>query len=324
LYGYIQEKDVFERDYQLFLATRLLAGLCESEHSEKSMIAKLKTECGYQWTNKLEGMFKDVQLSKELMEKFRAHYDTVTEDDLQLEVIVCTTGYWPSGKKVPCKLPQELQNAVSQYKKFYLGAHGGRKLEMRMDSGQAELQVAFSKAVKRGLILSTYQMMILLVFNSQKVASLQQLIDITGIPLYEISNHLLSLCHPKVMVLLKRPNTKELEPDHKFMLNSKYTSQLMSVVVPLLKSVDQTPDQAAAQDKAIQLQRRHQMDASIVRIMKTRKTLKHALLVAEVIQQLSARFKAQPNDIKKRIEALIEQEYLERDPNNRGTYNYLA
>jgi cullin 1 len=323
LYGYIQEKDVFERDYQLFLATRLLAGLCESEHSEKSMIAKLKTECGYQWTNKLEGMFKDVQLSKELMEKFKGFYDT-SQEDLQLDVIVCTTGYWPSGKKVPCKMPQELSNACNQYKKFYLGAHGGRKLEMRMDSGQAELQVAFSKAVKRGLILSTYQMMILLVFNSQKVASLQQLMDITGIPQYEISNHLLSLCHPKVQVLLKRPNTKELEPDHKFMLNAKYTSQLMSVVVPLLKSVDQTPEQTLAQDKAIQLQRRHQMDAAIVRIMKTRKTLKHALLTAEVIQQLSARFKAQPNDIKKRIEALIEQEYLERDPNNRGTYNYLA
>jgi hypothetical protein len=45
LYGYISEKDVFERDYQCFLSNRLLMGLCESEHSEKSMIAKLKTEC---------------------------------------------------------------------------------------------------------------------------------------------------------------------------------------------------------------------------------------------------------------------------------------
>ena len=44
LYGYISEKDVFERDYQIFLSNRLLMGLCESEHSEKSMIAKLKTE----------------------------------------------------------------------------------------------------------------------------------------------------------------------------------------------------------------------------------------------------------------------------------------
>lgn len=33
---------------QVFLQNRLLNGLCESEHSEKSMIAKLKTECGYE------------------------------------------------------------------------------------------------------------------------------------------------------------------------------------------------------------------------------------------------------------------------------------
>jgi len=48
------------------------------------------------------------------------------------------------------------------------------------------------------------------------------------------------------------------------------------------------------------------------------------LLTAEVITQLQARFQPKPNDIKKRIEALIEQEYLERDAADRGVYNYLA
>lgn len=66
------------------------------------------------------------------------------------------------------------------------------------------------------------------------------------------------------------------------------------------------------------------MDAAVVRIMKTRKQLRHNLLVAEVIQQLSARFKPKPNDIKKRIEALIEQEYMERDEKDRSTYLYKA
>ena len=65
------------------------------------------------------------------------------------------------------------------------------------------------------------------------------------------------------------------------------------------------PEQQKQEDKTIHLQRQHQvgvravlnigivmflqMDASIVRIMKTRKTLSHANLVAEVIQQLQAR-----------------------------------
>lgn len=58
LYGYIRDKDIFERDYQLYLSNRLLQALSRSEQAEKRMIGKLKTECGYQWTSKLEGMFK--------------------------------------------------------------------------------------------------------------------------------------------------------------------------------------------------------------------------------------------------------------------------
>eukprot|EP01084_Bolivina_argentea_P188508 324502_1 len=65
LYGYIRDKDIFERDYQQYLASRLLQDLSESEQSERSMIGKLKTESGYHWTSKLEDMFKDIQRSKE-------------------------------------------------------------------------------------------------------------------------------------------------------------------------------------------------------------------------------------------------------------------
>jgi hypothetical protein len=33
---------------------------------------------------------------------------------------------------------------------------------------------------------------------------------------------------------------------------------------------------------------------------------------------------AQPSDVKKRIESLIEREYMERDEKDRNRYNYLA
>lgn len=322
IYGYIQEKDVFERDYQYHLARRLLNGLCESEFSEKSMIAKLKTECGYQWTNKLEGMFKDVVMSKDLMTKFRADFHT-GDIDVALDVNICTTGYWPSTKAVPCKLPAVLQKCCDKFKTFYLQQHGGRKLEWRMDQGQAELECAFSPKMKRGLSLSTYQMIIMLTFGDQKVITMKQILDTTKIPQYELANHLLSLCHPRVKVLLKRPDHKDLKDTDKLMINPKYANKLMNISVPLLKTVED-PNKQAQEEKHIQLQRRHQMDAAVVRIMKARQTLRHNLLVAEVMQQLSARFSPKPNDIKKRIEALIEQEYLQRDANDRGTYQYLA
>ncbi len=54
----------------------------------------------------------------------------------------------------------------------------------------------------------------------------------------------------------------------------------------------------------------------------TRKTLAHVSLVNEVITQL--KFPVKREDIKKRIESLIDREYLERDAREAGTYHYLA
>lgn len=323
LYGYITEKDVFERDYQSFLAQRLLNAMCESEHSEKAMIAKLKNECGYQWTNRLEGMFKDIQLSKDLMQKFKKWFDTEKNLGLTFEANVCTTGYWPSSKVVPYKMPTDLESVCQKFRTFYLNQHSGHKLEWRMDQGKAEVQVLFSKTMKRSLMVTSYQMLILLCFNTSNVLTFQQMVDLTGVPQYELSNHLLSLAHPKVAILLKNPNSKELEGDHKFMINGKFTSKLIKVQIPLLAATI-SKKAATEEDEAIQMQRRHQMDAAIVRIMKMRKQLNHPLLVAEVIAQLSARFKPKPGDIKKRIESLIEAEYLKRDDQDRSIYHYLA
>ncbi len=56
-----------------------------------------------------------------------------------------------------------------------------------------------------------------------------------------------------------------------------------------------------------------------------RKELNHQKLIAEVIQQLTARFKPDINMVKKRIESLIEREYLERiDEREPAAYRYLA
>ena len=61
-----------------------------------------------------------------------------------------------------------------------------------------------------------------------------------------------------------------------------------------------------------------------MRIMKSRKEMDHNALIAEVTTQLQARFHANPNAIKKRLESLIEREFLERDKANWRKYKYLA
>lgn len=51
--------------------------------------------------------------------------------------------------------------------------------------------------------------------------------------------------------------------------------------------------------------------------------MKHNDLILEVTKQLASRFSPDPLAIKKRIEALIEREYLERCE-DRKSYNYLV
>ena len=77
LFRFLQEKDVFERYYKQHLAKRLLLNKSVSDDSEKNMISKLKTECGCQFTSKLEGMFKDMTVSNSTMDEFKSHVQQV-------------------------------------------------------------------------------------------------------------------------------------------------------------------------------------------------------------------------------------------------------
>jgi cullin 3 len=71
IFRFLSDKDVFENFYRNHLAKRLLNARSVSDEAEKLMISKLKAECGQQFTSKMEGMFLDMNLSKEIMEAYR-------------------------------------------------------------------------------------------------------------------------------------------------------------------------------------------------------------------------------------------------------------
>lgn len=72
----------------------------------------------------------------------------------------------------------------------------------------------------------------------------------------------------------------------------------------------------------IQQDRIYVIDANIVRLMKKHKTLAHSHLMTELIDHL--RFQARPQDLKKRIESLIERDYMRRDEKDANMYIYVA
>lgn len=145
LFRFIHGKDVFEAFYKKDLAKRLLVNKSASVDAEKSMLSKLKQECGSAFTSKLEGMFKDMELSKELMLAFKQHLNNVkNETSIDMTVSVLTMGYWPTYQPMEVYLPQEMVRLQEVFKKFYMSKHSGRKLQWQPNLGSCVLKSRFN------------------------------------------------------------------------------------------------------------------------------------------------------------------------------------
>ena len=367
IFRYLSDKDVFEAYYKNHLAKRLLGNKSGNEEAERAMVSLLKAECGYQFTSKLEGMFNDMRISKETAEKYRSHKkslnNAVSNDSrdaenggkpVDVEVSVLTTGYWPSQNVAPCILPPAVKAAMDRFQKYYLTTYTGRKLSWQTSTGSAEIRATFppqkgsSKPRRHDLSVTTYQMCILVLFNTRDTLTLKQIREETNIPEEELRRHLVSLCTPKHRILRKGSKGKGISgDDDTFTYNADYTSKMTRVKVPMVSMRDASSgssgaakgggsstagasksaglvDGSAAVPLSVEEDRRHLLEASIVRIMKARKVLNHNDLVAEVTKQLSGRFVPPPQFVKKRVESLIEREYLERDEADRRVYRYMA
>ena len=330
LFRHVQGKDAFEAFYKKDLAKRLLLGKSASVDAEKSMISRLKAECGAQFTAKLEGMFKDVDLSRDLM---KAHneskkvQETKTEtetetNDVESYVNVLTAGSWPTYPRAEINLPRELERARDAFAAFYLGKHSGRKLAWLDGLGHCVLRARFDKGEKE-LCTSTFQAAVLLLFNSARDESMtaREILDASGMEDGECRRTLQSLACGKHRVLTKTPKGRDVADTDVFTVNAAFTERLFRVKINSIQLRETEADAAETNEKVFQ-DRQYQIDACLVRVMKTRKSLAHQSLVSETFAQIA--FPAKPADVKKRIESLIEREYLERDRNDPQTYNYLA
>lgn len=71
-------------------------------------------------------------------------------------------------------------------------------------------------------------------------------------------------------------------------------------------------------------ERQYALDAAVVRLMKATKKMNHRDLVQQVVEAVAKHFKPQVDLLKKRIEKLIEEGYMEREEGQRDRYVYVA
>lgn len=297
LVRYLTDRDMFERYYQKHLARRLLQGKSESQAAEKEMISRMKQEMGNHFTSKFEGMFKDMDLSRDLTKGYREHIRGLGEVDQQrtdLNISVLTTNNWPPevmGRTAlestlgDCNMPPEIARLRESFFKYYLKDRSGRVLTWVLTAGTADIKCFFpripgketgplSKDRRYELATSTYGMIVLLLFNDlgpDESLSFEEIQAKTNIPAQDLSRTLASISlAPKSRVLLKEPMTKQVRPGDRFSFNAGFVSKAIKIKAPMINATSKVEgeEERKQTEKKNDDSRKHIIDAAIVRIMK--------------------------------------------------------
>ncbi|KAI2619255.1 putative cullulin 3 [Hypoxylon sp. NC1633] len=354
LLRYLGDKFKFEQYYQKHLARRLLHDKSESEEVEQEMISRMKRELGNNFTQKFEGMFRDMRTSKETSEQYRDHIRGLGEVDekrIELSIRVLAGNNWPKevmgrtalpdGQSAKIHWPRDIQGLQDSFFKFYTRSRNGRVLTWLGGPGTADIKCVFPKIAGKTsgplsrerryeLNVSTYGMVVLLLFNDlaeDEWLSFEEIQGQTNIPQVELINVLTSLSVIKTYrVLMKEPQSKAAaKPGDRFTFNREFMSKAIKIKVPSVNAANkvETEEERKVTEMKNDETRNFVTDAALVRIMKQRKELAHTQLINEVIQVLASRFKPDIALIKRRIETLITREYLDRAELADGTPTYL-
>lgn len=324
LFRFIQGKDVFEAFYKRDLAKRLLLNRSASDDAERSMLTLLKDECGNSFTQKLEGMFKDTEISKDFMASFKnSKYSAAArEAGIDLYVNALSQAFWPSYPDTALALPREMSSALENFEAFYLSKQSGRKISWRHVLGHCVVRASFPRG-KKELSMSLFQTVVLLLFNDVTNESLtyEQIKKATNLDDADLTRTLQSLACGKLRVLTKEPRGKDVNPGDRFTINLKFEDKAYRLRINQVQ-LRETPEENKQVHEMVKRDREYEIQGVIVRIMKTHKTVKHVELVRQTIEMTKERGTLDLADIKKNIEKLINKDYMERQ--GADTYVYLS
>ncbi|CUA71111.1 Cullin-1 [Rhizoctonia solani] len=317
LFKYIEDKDVFQAIYRVKLSRRLIYSLSDSSKNEAYMILKLKETCGFEYTDKLQRMFIDTQLSKDLTTQFNERM-AITHDSTDLKVafkaMILGANFWPLGAPLhSLVIPGDILPIYKRFQLFYGNKHSGRKLTWLWSYSENELGTNYLNR-KYILLTSSYQMAVLTQYNTSNTLHLDELVTATGIPKDSLTQVLMILTKAKIL-MNKETNQYDLNTDFKskkirLKLNQPIKTEIKRESIDSLKSVNED--------------RKYVIQAAIVRIMKTCQMMSNQALVQEVTSQISSCFAPKSADIKKAIDKLLEKEYIEQVGGDMDFFKYIA
>lgn len=172
-----------------------------------------------------------------------------------------------------------------KFTEFYKRKYSGRNLQWQPSLGHCIVKGYIDQDNVKEFQVSLYQTLVLLLFNAKDSISYEEIFESTKIDENELKRTLQSLACGKVPILLKSVKGVEVSQDEIFSFNKSFKHKLCRIKINSVQLKETQEENQMTNEKVFQ-DRQYQVDAAIVRVMKTRKSLLHNLLITEVSGQL--------------------------------------
>jgi cullin-4 len=238
-FRFLYAKDVFEAFYKKLLSKRLLTAKTASNDLEKLMITKLKTECGANYTSKLEGMLQDEIISEEVKRAFKV----LQKCEPDFEPKVLTVGYWPitlpTGPTTnTLRLPADMLALRDRFNEYYTNKYQGRRLVWANTVDRCVVTARLPKG-KKELEVNLYQALCLLHFNKSDISASSSFKDIKAslsMDDSDLRRTLQSLACGMLgsRVLTKDPKGKDVNDDDRFSVAKDFSSKMFRINIKVI------------------------------------------------------------------------------------------
>lgn len=166
-----------------------------------------------------------------------------------------------------------------------------------------------------------FQSIVLLLFNDVGEMTTDDIEKATKIEREVLHRTLQSLSLGKFKIVTKTPHTRAVGENDKWQLNEAFTHGLYRIVVNSIQATETVEESTATTEKVFE-DRIWQIDAALVRIMKSKKRASMQQIVVALFE--AVQYPVEIADLKKRLESLLDRDYISREEGSNNWYLYCA
>lgn len=240
---------------------------------------------------------------------------------------VLTRTSWPFQSTNPIDdsitLPPRMSQILMGFNEYYSLKYKERILKWAHHLSVIEIGCQFNNGYYE-ISFSVYAGAIFLLFENYEELTLEEIHELTHIPEEDVKSLVMSMSTvPKCRILKRSSNTG----DTKFSVNYFFSAPNRKVKVPIITgpASSHKSDNSTSQSLVDTYENENIMEvnATIVRIMKTEGKLSHQQLLQRTTKHMERRFHLTSSTFKRSLQLLLEKEYIQRDADDTSCYHYL-